>query len=163
VKARIPEAELWIFGEGPLKPELKRIAGDGVRFLGNLPNGERRKMIEKAWVLVNPSVREGWGLNIIEANALGTPCVAYDVNGLRDSVKNNETGLLVKSGCVENLADAIVRVLRQSALRNQLSQKSLEYSRQFSWDRTAEIFLDTILRLMDTQSAKISVSHLFAS
>jgi len=149
VKDKIPEAELWVLGEGPLKAELKRMASDGVRFLGNPPNRERRKMVERAWVLINPSVREGWGLNIIEANALGTPCVAYDVSGLRDSVKNNETGLLVKSGCVENLADAIVKVLRHNSLRNQLSQKSLEYSRQFSWDKTAETFLNTIIRLMD--------------
>jgi glycosyltransferase involved in cell wall biosynthesis len=150
VKKMIPEAELWIFGEGPLKSELKHMSNGGVRFLGNLPNEERRKMVERAWVLINPSVREGWGLNIIEANALGTPCVAYDVNGLRDSVKNNETGLLVKSGCVEDLADAIVRVIKHNSLRNQLSRKSLEYSRQFSWDKTADIFLNTILQVMNT-------------
>ena len=55
-------------------------------------------MLKKCWVLMVPGVREGWGLNIIEANALGLPAVAYDVPGLRDSVKNNETGLLAKSG-----------------------------------------------------------------
>ncbi len=149
VKDRIPEAELWVIGKGPLKRELKRIASDGVRFMGNLPNGVRRKMVARAWVLVNPSVREGWGLNVIEANALGTPCVAYDVNGLRDSVKNNETGLLVTSGSIKNLAKALVAVLKHNSLRDHLSQKSLEYSRQFSWDKTANIFLNTIQRLSD--------------
>jgi len=144
VKARIPEAELWVLGEGPLKAELERMSCDGVRFLGILSNVERRQMIERAWVLINPSVREGWGLNVIEANALGTPCVAYDVGGLRDSIRNNETGLLVKSGDVENLADEIVKVLRDNELRNRLSRNALDYSRQFSWDKTAETFMDII-------------------
>ncbi len=149
VKARIPEAELWVLGEGPLKAELERIACDGVRFFGNLSNAERRDMVERAWVLIHPSVREGWGLNIIEANALGTPCVAYNVGGLRDSIKNNETGLLVKSGDVENLADAIVKVLRNCTFRNRLSKNALDYSRQFSWNKTAETFMDKIRHVID--------------
>jgi glycosyltransferase involved in cell wall biosynthesis len=149
VKERIPEAELWVLGEGPLRAELERMACGGVRFFGNLSNVERRKMVERAWVLVNPSVREGWGLNVIEANALGTPCVGYDVGGLRDSIKNNETGLLVKNGSVENLADEIVKVLRNNALRNRLSQNALDYSRQFSWDNTAAIFLKIIRQVMN--------------
>lgn len=149
VRARVPEAELWIFGDGPLKSELKKKACEGVRFFGNLPNEKRRTMIERAWLLVNPSVREGWGLNVIEANALGTPCVAYDVNGLRDSVKNNETGLLVESGCVKKLAEAMVEVIEKNQLRTQFSKNSLNYSRTFSWDKTAEIFMNKIIQLLD--------------
>lgn len=144
VKERIAEAELWVLGEGPLKAELEKMACDGVRFFGDLPNLERRERVKRAWVLVNPSVREGWGLNVIEANALGTPCVAYDVEGLRDSIRNNETGLLVKNGRVESLADEIVKVLKNIPLRNRLSKNALNYSRQFSWDKTAETFMDII-------------------
>lgn len=144
VKAKIPKAELWILGDGPMKAELEKMAYDGVNFFGDLSNVERRKVVERAWVLVNPSVREGWGLNVIEANALGTPCIAYDVEGLRDSVKNNETGLLVESGSVESLADEIVKVLKDTRLRYRLSKNALNYSRQFSWDKTAEAFMDII-------------------
>jgi len=71
---------------------------------------ERRRLLARAWVLVNPSVREGFGLNVLEANALGTPCVAYNVAGLRDSVIDGKTGLLVKeNGDAEKLAEAIIR------------------------------------------------------
>ena len=84
--------------------------------------------------------REGWGLNVIEANALGVPCVAYDVHGLRNSVKDGETGLLVSSGDVRGLGGALVRVLGDEELRLRLSGNALEYSRGFSWDKTAEEF-----------------------
>jgi len=141
VKEKVPEAELWIVGDGPFRDSLDKISCEGIRFLGNLPNNERRERLKKAWVLVNPSIREGWGLNIIEANALGVPAVAYDVAGLRDSVKDGNTGLLAEAGNVEALAQKIALVLRDKGMRMQLSEDALEYSRGFSWDRTAHEFL----------------------
>jgi glycosyltransferase involved in cell wall biosynthesis len=93
-------------------------------------------------VLVNPSAREGWGLNVVEANALGVPCVAYDVAGLRDSVKDGVTGLLVRSRDVlRGLAEALIRVLVDDKLRFRLSENAREYARQFSWEETAEKFM----------------------
>ena len=144
VKEKVPKAELWIIGHGYFRRDLERIATDGVRFIGGLSDGERRELVKRAWVLVNPSVREGFGLNIIEANALGTPCIAYDVAGLRDAVKNDETGLLAEGGSVEDLANKIIMVLKDDALRERLSRKALNYSRRFNWDRTAEAFLKVI-------------------
>jgi len=144
VKRVIPDAELWIIGDGYFKDELAKNACEGVRFFGILSNSERRRLIKRSWVLVNPSVREGFGLNVIEANALGVPCVAYNVAGLRDSVKNNITGLLVKSGDVKGLAEAIIRVLTDEKLRANLSQRALEYSRGFSWDKVADKFMKII-------------------
>jgi len=144
VKEKIPEAELWILGDGPFRCELERMAGNGVRFFGFSNNVERRKLIKRSWVLVNPSVREGWGLNIVEANALGTLCVAYDVPGLRDSVKNEETGLLAKAGNFEDLADKIILVLTIESLRKKLSWNAIEYSKRFSWDESAEAFMNVI-------------------
>jgi len=144
VKEKFPSAELWIIGDGPFKRVLERTAGEGVKFFGPLSNEERRRLLARAWVLVNPSVREGFGLNVIEANALGTPCVAYDVPGLRDSVRNGETGLLVPSGDVEALAKAIIKVLSDHELRERLSKNALHWARQFSWDKTAEEFLKVV-------------------
>jgi glycosyltransferase involved in cell wall biosynthesis len=144
VKEKFQNAELWIIGDGPFRKELERIAGEGVKFFGGLPNEERRRLLAKAWVLVNPSVREGWGLNVIEANALGTPCVAYDVAGLRDSVRNGETGLLMPNGDVEALANAIIKVLSDDKLREKLSRNAIKWAGRFSWDKTAEEFLKVI-------------------
>jgi len=144
VKRNIPDAELWIIGDGYLKDKLTRIACEGVRFFGSLSNEDRRDLIKKSWVLVNPSVREGFGLNVIEADALGVPCVAYDVAGLRDSVIDDETGLLARSGDVEALAKGIVNVLTDENLRVRLSQKALAYSKSFSWDNVADGFMKVI-------------------
>jgi len=128
---------------------LKKIAAQGVTFSGGLSDGERRKLMKSAWVLVNPSVREGFGLNVIEANALGTPCIAYDVAGLRDSVKNDKTGLLAEAGSVEDLAEKIVVVLKDYALRERLSQKALDYARGFNWDKSAQAFLKVMQCVVD--------------
>jgi len=144
VRRAVPNAELWIIGDGYFRDKLMSIACEGVRFFGSLSNEERRNLIKKAWVLVNPSVREGFGLSVVEANALGVPCVAYDVAGLRDSIIEGETGLLVKSGDVEALAEAVVQVLTSDALRIRLSEKALAYSRSFSWDEVADEFMKVV-------------------
>lgn len=144
VRSMVPNAELWIIGDGYLGGKLMEIACEGVRFFGSVSDEKRKELVKKAWVLVNPSVREGFGLNVVEANALGVPCVAYDVAGLRDAVINNETGLLVKSGDIEALGEAILQVLTSDSLRTRLSEKALTYSRSFSWDRVADEFLNVI-------------------
>jgi len=144
VKRNVPDVELWIIGDGYFRDKLTRIACEGVRFFGSLSNEKRRGLIKKAWVLVNPSVREGFGLNVVEADALGVPCVAYDVAGLRDAVIDGETGLLVRSGDVEALAKEIVNVLMNENLRVRLSQKALAYSKSFGWDKVADEFMKVV-------------------
>jgi glycosyltransferase involved in cell wall biosynthesis len=149
VREKLPGAELWVVGDGYFRRELERLAGGGVRFFGGLGDVERRRLVGRAWVLVNPSVREGWGLNVLEANGLGVPCVAYDVAGLRDSVRDGVTGVLVRSGDVGGLAKALVGVLEDEGFRRRLSWNALEYARGFSWDRTAEEFMKVIRGVLD--------------
>ena len=144
VKEMVPEAELWVIGDGYFRRDLEKIAVDGVRFFGGLSNVERRRLVGRAWVLVHPSVREGFGLNVVEAAGFGVPTVAYDVAGLRDSVQDGVTGLLVEDGNVRGLGEALVRVLEDEELRLRLSKNALEYSKGFSWDRTAGEFLKVL-------------------
>ncbi len=144
IKDKVPNAELWIFGDGPFRGSLERISGSGVTFFGNLDNGERRELLRKSLVLVNPSLREGWGLNVIEANALGIPAVAYDVPGLCDSIKNHETGLLAEKDNIEDLASKIIDLLLDNSLLERLRRNALNYSKQFCWDNTAEEFMKRI-------------------
>lgn len=148
VRKKISEAQLWMVGDGYLKRKIERKAPSGVKFFGDLSNEERRELVKRAWVLVNPSVREGFGLNVIEANALGVPCVAYDVCGLRDSIRNGETGLLVKSCDTQALAEGLFKVLEDEGLRRRLSEDALEYSRNFSWDRTAGEFMKIVKEIL---------------
>jgi glycosyltransferase involved in cell wall biosynthesis len=144
VKEKIPEAEFWIIGDGYLKKKLMENACEGVKFFGAVSNEERIRLAKRAWILVNPSVREGFGLNVIEANAVGVPCVAYDVAGLRDSIRRDETGILVKPSNVEALAEAIILVLTNENLRIELSQNAIAYSKGFSWDKVADEFMNII-------------------
>lgn len=143
-KKRVPKARLLIIGEGKFRKTLEKMDISGVEFLGHLNNSQRREILKKAWLLVNPSVREGFGLNIIEANAFGTPCVAYNVPGLKDSVKDKETGLLVKAGDVKDLADKIEALLLDEELRINLGKEALCYSRHFSWEKSVSDLLGII-------------------
>jgi glycosyltransferase involved in cell wall biosynthesis len=144
VKEKVPDAELWILGDGPFRKDLEDMADDRVKFFDGLGDVERRERIGRSWVLVNPSVREGWGLNVVEANALGVPCVVYDVAGLRDSVSNNQNGLVAKAGSVEDLADKTVMILLDEVLRNSMNLKALRYSRRFDWDNSACRFMKVV-------------------
>jgi glycosyltransferase involved in cell wall biosynthesis len=87
---------------------------------------------------------EGFGLVVIEANARGTPAVAYDVPGLSTSIRNGETGLLVENGNVSALAEAIISIIKTPELRSRLTENALNYSKQFSWDNAAKVFFDII-------------------
>jgi glycosyltransferase involved in cell wall biosynthesis len=145
VRKQIPEAQLWIVGDGPIRQDLQRKAGEGVRFFGAIWKlEEKMELLKKAHVSVVPSIREGWGLVVTEANAMGTTTVGYDVPGIRDSIINNQTGLLVRFGDKKALAEAVIRILKDDRLREDMSRKALEYSRNFDYDRSATVFMNAI-------------------
>lgn len=86
VRRELPDAQMWVVGSGPHEPRLRRAAGPGVTFHGHVGAEHKLELMSRAHALVMTSVREGWGLVVDEAAAVGTPTVAYDVPGLRDSV-----------------------------------------------------------------------------
>lgn len=143
VTSRVPEARLTVVGDGDQRPALERLAADlgirrVVRFAGFLPGREKVRLLQQAHVLVNPSVREGWGLTNVEANACGTACIAADSPGLRDSCRDGETGLLYPWGDVAALAERIVRVLRDPPLRQRLEAGGRAWATSLSWERCGE-------------------------
>jgi glycosyltransferase involved in cell wall biosynthesis/O-antigen/teichoic acid export membrane protein len=81
-----PRAVMWIIGTGPMEAQLRKTSPPGVQFLGAVSHAEKFERLQRAHVLIATSVREGWGLVVSEAAAMGTPSIAYDVAGLRDSV-----------------------------------------------------------------------------
>jgi len=149
IKEKIPDAEMWIFGNGPFRQKLQALAGNNVKFFGSIDNAERRLLLAKCWVILVPGLREGWGLNIIEANALGVPSVAYDVPGLRDSVRNQDTGILVESGNIKALAEKTISLIEDPSKLKELSQNSLLYAKEFDWDKTANELFRKINMLND--------------
>lgn len=86
LRPHVPDARLWMIGDGPMAGELRRDLPDGVELLGRMSETEIQRRLAEAHCLVATSVREGWGLTVTEAAQFGTPAVAYDVDGLRDSV-----------------------------------------------------------------------------
>jgi glycosyltransferase involved in cell wall biosynthesis len=140
IKVDLPDAELWILGEGYLRPRLERIAGDGVKFFGRVQDEEKFDLLKRAHVLLAPSVREGWGISVIEANAMGTPAIGYAVPGLRDSIVHEKTGLLVSPQNPRALAEAVKRILSDDRTVEKFSMNALQWSRGFRWDRSAEEF-----------------------
>jgi glycosyltransferase involved in cell wall biosynthesis len=79
-------ARLWLIGDGPRLAQVRKDAPDGVEFLGRLTREDVLDRLARAHVLVATSVREGWGLNVSEAAACGTPSIGYAVPGLVDSI-----------------------------------------------------------------------------
>lgn len=148
VKGEVPYARLVIVGDGDYLPVLKRMRErlglSNVVFTGRVSEEEKVRLMGSSWIVASTSLIEGWGMTVTECAACGTPAVAYDVAGLRDSVKNGETGLLVEDGDVEALGEAIVRVLKDEELRLRLSRNALEYAKEFSWDKTAEEFMKVL-------------------
>jgi glycosyltransferase involved in cell wall biosynthesis len=87
VAERLPRVQLWMIGDGSELERLQKTSPPGVSFLGRVERDALRERLARAHVLVTTSVREGWGLNVSEAAACGTPAIGYSVPGLVDSVR----------------------------------------------------------------------------
>ena len=148
----VPDAELIIAGRGDYS-ELSRLVGElnvsqSVRFMGEVSEEEKIEVLSRAWVFVTPSMKEGWGITVIEANDCGTPAIGYNVPGLRDSIQDGRTGLLVPQGDIDKLAEAIVRMLTDEELRNQLSRSALDWASGFTWDNSAGAFSRVLMETL---------------
>lgn len=115
-------------------------------FKGKVTQKERNQLYRQAWVVVNPSFLEGFGITSIEANASGSVMVASDVPGLRDSVKDGYTGILVPYGDVAAFAEAISFLVNNHETRNQMEGYALSWSKRYSWDKSSQKFLNLINR-----------------
>ncbi len=144
LKKTIPQAKLWIIGDGYLREKYELITQEGITFWGFLPEKKRNELMSRAHIILVPGIREGWGLVVTEANAMGTPAVAYDVPGLRDSVKHNITGLLCRNRKPEELAAKAILLLKDNILYKKLCVNSLEWSKSFSWDKSTSECLNVL-------------------
>lgn len=147
IKKEIPDARMWVIGDGYMRKELERMSGKDITFLGRVPNDQKNDLLSRAHLVLVPAVREGWGLVVTDSYAMGTPVVAYNVPGLRDSVRDGKTGVLTKRNTPDNLASEALQLLRNRTSLKELSINALEFSRQFSWDKTSDTFAEIIKQL----------------
>jgi glycosyltransferase involved in cell wall biosynthesis len=142
VLKKLPNARLQILGTGDFRPELERLAAElgienEVKFFGFVSDEQKIELLSAAHCMVNPSMKEGWGITNIETNACGTPVISANVPGLRDSMSEGKNGLLYEYGDIDGLSSAIVKVLKDNGLREKLSYGAVAWARTFDWDDSA--------------------------
>ncbi|UCG62042.1 MAG: glycosyltransferase family 4 protein [Candidatus Zixiibacteriota bacterium] len=150
VRTKLPDARLMIVGDGDYLPNLKSLAdslglANYIEFPGFVSSAEKVERMRKAHVATLPSLKEGWGLTNIEANSVGTAVVAADSPGLRDSVRDGETGLLYEYGNIEQFAENLLKILTDKSLRTRLEQGGLEWAETFNWDSAARKFENLLI------------------
>lgn len=160
VLAARPRARLVLVGAGTAEAEMRRRASSdrsnaSVSFEGFVSEDAKIDWLRRAAVVVQPSHKEGWGLTVLEANACGTPVVATEVPGLRDSVRSGETGLLVPRGDAPALADGLVRVLSDADLRQRLAAGARAWAERFRWDEVAAAFADVARAVADRRPVPV--------
>jgi glycosyltransferase involved in cell wall biosynthesis len=138
-----PDAVLEIAGAGDDRRRLEALArslglGDRVRFLGFVSDEGKLALLRRAWAVVLASPKEGWGLTNVEAAACGTPVVASDSPGIRESVRHGETGFLTPHGDVAAMAGALARLAASRDLVETMGRRGREFAQTFTWDRAAD-------------------------
>ncbi len=145
-RATRPDITLDICGQGDDRPRLERMAvehrvRDAVRFLGYVSEDEKRRLLHRAWAVVFPSPKEGWGITNVEAAACGTPALASDSPGLRESVQNGVTGYLVPHGDVPALTTRMLALAADPAVVERLGHAARRFAEGLSWDSAARATL----------------------
>jgi len=150
-EARLSRADITldICGQGDDRPRLERLAaklglGEAVRFLGFVSEEEKRRLLRRAWAVVFPSPKEGWGITNVEAAACGTPALASDSDGLRESVRDSVTGYLVPHGDSAALAKRMLALANDPALVERLGRAARSFAESLSWDAAARATLTHI-------------------
>ncbi|MEY2478210.1 MAG: hypothetical protein QOG87_3525 [Actinomycetota bacterium] len=131
---------LVIVGDGPEEARLRAMAGPGVEFTGHVSEEEKQRLLAQAWLLIHPSMLEGWGLVITEAAAAGTPSLAFDAPGVRDSIANGESGVLATDE--DDLTKHWIDLASDWRRRSELAIGARRRATQFSWDATIDRFLE---------------------
>ena len=137
------DAKLWMVGDGAMRKQLEAMNPEGVTFFGYVSQEKKHKLMSRAHAILVPGVREGWGLVVTEANAMGTPAIGYNIHGLRDSIKDGETGLLCDPN-PEGMAERAFEFMRDTDMQVRFSENALEWAREFDWTKSADEFLKTM-------------------
>jgi len=141
-EAAIPNATLEIAGAGDYRGDLERLAasldlGRRARFLGRISEDDKVSLLRRSWALAFASPKEGWGITNLEAAACGTPVVASSSPGIRESVRDGETGFLVPHGDTAAMASALRRIAGSRAAVESLGATARSFAESFTWERAA--------------------------
>lgn len=149
IKQTIPDIQLWVlgndkteFGQSIKQKIVEEKYNDAITFFGKASAQEKFARLQKAHLLVHGSYKEGWGIVVIEANAVGTPAVAFDAPGLRDCIKDQQTGFLAKD---QNQFVEYINILLTNQVKyKQFQQNAYHWSQQFTWQNSTNQSLQLI-------------------
>jgi glycosyltransferase involved in cell wall biosynthesis len=134
-KLKIPELQMKISGDSSGEYGQRVLAyiknspfNEDIEYVGRVTDAQKQQLMRSSHLITVTSIKEGWGLIVTEAASQGTPAVAYDVDGLRDSVKDGITGILT-APTPRRLADGIVRMLANPAGYQAVRRAAWEWSR----------------------------------
>ena len=144
----------WVVGNGSgqYKNYLLALAKklgikDKVIFWGFVDESKKFELLARAHLLINPSIREGWGLVNIEANSVGTPVVAYRSPGLVDSVKDGTSGIICTENTAQDMADQVEKILGNKEKYTSLQKGAISWSKKFNWQKSKKLSLELIENL----------------
>ncbi|QWB30298.1 MULTISPECIES: glycosyltransferase family 4 protein [Exiguobacterium] len=153
VKREYPEARFWVIGKKdeayitehlhPIVPEEMR---DAITYFGFVSEEEKLERMSRATALLFPSKREGWGLTVSEAAAVGTPTIVYDAPGLRDAVQYGMTGYMAKSQTPGALAAEMRACLRDPEEYEMIQAAGHRFAQTLHWDHTGQAFRNWLQR-----------------
>lgn len=150
-KHQIPELQMKLAGDSKGeygKEVLDYIAkspfNKDIEYIGRVTDAQKMELMQKAHMIGVSSIKEGWGLIVTEAASQGTPAVVYDADGLRDSVKHKETGIVTDKN-PEALAKGIIKVLEDEKLYNRLQTAAWQWSKEITFEQSYKDFKKAIL------------------
>jgi glycosyltransferase involved in cell wall biosynthesis len=156
-----PGLRLRIIGDGWWAHKVREHAescgvSESVDHLGFLSEEDKHTELAQSWVALAPSIKEGWGLNVVDAASHGVPTVAYHgAGGLSESIEDGRTGLLVHD--LNAMATAVSTLLSDQLLRDTLGAAAREHARRFTWEGTITSWED-LLRHVAAQDAPLSAT-----
>jgi glycosyltransferase involved in cell wall biosynthesis len=133
---------LVIAGDGPERGQLEQLSTEGVEIRGRVSEEEKERLLRSAWLLVHSSLQEGWGIVISEAARAGTPALAFDVPGVRDSVIQGKTGSLVHSE--REFADEWIALAGNPERRERMGAAARCHAESTPWEATVDTFLAVV-------------------
>ena len=140
LRETVPDLQLVIAGEGYERPDLEAQiaqldASSWIRLAGRVSDEELRALYRRCWVVTSTSLAEGWGMTLTEAAACGTPSVATDIAGHRDSIDVDRSGLVGSD--LREVREKLEAVLTDPELRSRLSAGALDHAARLRWSSTA--------------------------
>ncbi len=153
----IPDLHLDVIGDGWWRDRLEedlraRGCADRVTLHGHVPADVRDRLMAEAWLMLLPSVKEGWGLAVMEAAVQGTPTIAYhSAGGVRESIVDGETGVLVADR--EEMVEVVRALVADGERRERLGDAARRRSGRFTWPRATDI-VETVVESVVERSGR---------